>query len=207
MRLSHTHPVRSASCDDPNLLAAAGVVPVMALAERASLSELAREHLSVPTDKGAHPDRKMFSLVAGMVAGADSIDDMAVLRHGAMGKVFDHPYAPSTLGSFLREFRFGHVRQADAIATRLLAGLARHTPVLAGIDGPVMIDIDDSIIEVHGPAKQGVGFGYTRVRGLNSAITTLTCGDGAPVIAAQRLRKGACNSARGAHRLLSLIHI
>ncbi|ACY20129.1 transposase IS4 family protein [Gordonia bronchialis DSM 43247] len=203
MRLSHTHPVRSASCDDPNLLAAAGVVPVMALAERASLSELAREHLSVPTDKGAHPDRKMFSLVAGMVAGADSIDDMAVLRHGAMGKVFDHPYAPSTLGSFLREFRFGHVRQADAIATRLLAGLARHTPVLAGIDGPVMIDIDDSIIEVHGPAKQGVGFGYTRVRGLNSAITTLTCGDGAPVIAAQRLRKGACNSARGAHRLIA----
>ncbi|MDF3285547.1 hypothetical protein P3L18_28045, partial [Gordonia sp. N1V] len=65
------------------------MVPVMALAERASLSELAREHLSVPTDKGAHPDRKVFSLVAGMVAGADSIDDMAVLRHGAMGKVFD----------------------------------------------------------------------------------------------------------------------
>ncbi|OPX05655.1 IS1380 family transposase [Gordonia sp. i37] len=203
MRLSHSHPVRSASCDDPNLLAAAGLVPVMALAERAGLSELAREHLSVPTDKGANPDRKVFSLVAGMVAGADSIDDMAVVRHGAMGRVFDHPYAPSTLGSFLREFRFGHVRQLDAIATRILAGLHAHTPVLGGIDGAVMIDIDDSIIEVHGPAKQGAGFGYTRVRGLNSAITTLTCGEGAPVIAAQRLRRGACNSARGAHRLIA----
>ena len=202
MRLSHTHPVKSASFDDPNLLAAAGLVPVMRLAERAGLSQLAGEHLSVPTDKGAHPDRKVFSLVAGMVAGADSIDDMAVLRHGAMDRVFDHPYAPSTLGSFLREFRFGHVRQLDAIAARMLAGLHTHTPVLAGIDGPVMVDIDDSIIEVHGPAKHGAGFGYTRVRGLNSAITTITCSDRAPVIAAQRLRKGACNSARGAHRLI-----
>lgn len=203
MRLSHTSPVRSASFDDPNLLATAGLVPVMTLAERAGLSELACEHLSVPTDKGANPDRKMFSLVAGMVAGADSIDDMALLRHGAMGRVFDHPYAPSTLGSFLREFRFGHVRQLDAIASRMLVGLHAHSPVLAGIDGAVMVDIDDSIIEVHGPAKQGAGFGYTRVRGLNSAITTLTCGQGAPVIAAQRLRKGACNSARGAHRLIA----
>ena len=203
MRLSHSHPVRSAMCDDPNLLGAAGLVPVMTLAEQAGLSGLAREHLSVPTDKGAHPDRKVFSLVAGMVAGADSIDDMAVLRHGAMGRVFEHPYAPSTLGSFLREFRFGHVRQLDAIATRVLAGLHARTPVLAGIDGAVMVDIDDSIIEVYGPAKQGAGFGYTRVRGLNSAITTLTCGPGAPVIAAQRLRKGACNSARGAHRLIA----
>jgi Transposase DDE domain group 1 len=203
MRLSHSHPVRSASCDDPNLLGAAGLVPVMTLAEHAGLSELAREHLSVPTDKGSNPDRKVFALVAGMVAGADSIDDMAVLRHGAMGRVFDHPYAPSTLGSFLREFRFGHVRQMDAIAARMLTGLHAHTPVLDGIDGPVMVDIDDSIIEVHGPTKQGAGFGYTRVRGLNSAITTLTCGQGAPVIAAQRLRKGACNSARGAHRLIA----
>ena len=62
---------------------------------------------------------------------------------------------------------------------------------------------DSSIIEVHGPAKQGAGFGYTRVRGLNSAITTISTAHGAPVIAAQRLRKGACNSARGAHRLIA----
>ncbi|RPA61036.1 IS1380 family transposase [Gordonia oryzae] len=203
MRLSHNLPVQSASCDDPNLLGAAGLVPVTALAEQAGLSELACEHLSVPTDKGSHPDRKVFSLVAGMVAGADSIDDTGLLRHGAMGRVFDHPYAPSTLGSFLREFRFGHVRQLDAVAARMLAGLHAHTPVLAGIDGPVMVDIDDSIIEVHGHAKQGAGFGYTKVRGLNSAITTLTCRRGTPVIAAQRLRRGSCGSSRGAHRLIA----
>ncbi|MDL9949050.1 IS1380 family transposase [Gordonia sp. ABSL11-1] len=203
MRLSHTHPVRSASFDDPNLVGAAGLVPMMALAEQCGLSALAREHLTVPTDKGANPDRKVFSLVAGMVAGADSIDDMALLRHGAMGRVFDHPYAPSTLGSFLREFRFGHVRQMDAIASRMLCGLAAHTPVLADIDGPVLVDTDDSIVEVHGHAKQGAGFGYTKVRGLNSAITTITCGAGAPVITAQRLRKGPCGSARGAHRMIA----
>lgn len=157
MQLSHSYPVRSASCDDPNLLGAAGLVPVMTLAERAGLSELARAHLSVPTDEVANSDRKVFSLVAAMVAGADSIDDMAVLRHRAMGRVFDRPYAPSTLGSFLREFRFGHVRQLDAIAARMLTGLHTHTPVLDGIDGAEMVDIDDSIIEVHGPSKQGAG--------------------------------------------------
>ncbi len=126
MRLPHSHPVRSASCDDPNLLGAAGLVPLMGLAEQYGLAPLAREHLTVPTDTGANPDRKVFSLVAGIAAGADSIDDMAVLRHGAMGRVFDHPYTPSTLGSFLREFRSGHVRQLDAIATRLLAGLGEY---------------------------------------------------------------------------------
>ena len=119
MRLSHSHPIRSASCDDPNLLGAAGLVPVMALAEQAGLSGLAREHLSVPTDKGAHPDRKVFSLVAGMVAGDDSIDDMAVLRHGAMGQVFDHLYTPSTLGSFLRDDRFCASSGSDTSASSM----------------------------------------------------------------------------------------
>ena len=94
--------------------------------------------LSVPTDKGAHAGAKVSALVAGMVVGADSIADMALLRHGAMGTVFARPYAPSTLGSFLRAFTFGHVRQLDAVATRLLAGLHDATPLLAGIDGPVI---------------------------------------------------------------------
>ena len=73
----------------------------------------------MPTDKGANAGLKVASLVAGMVAGADSIDDMALLRHGGMGRVFDACYAPSTLGSFLRAFTFGHVRQLDAVASRL----------------------------------------------------------------------------------------
>ena len=204
MQLSHTRPVAAARFDDPNLVSYAGLVPVMALAERAGLLDLADEHLSVPTDKGAHPGRKIGSLVAGMVAGADSIADLDRIRHGAMGTIFDHPYAPSTLGSFLRTFTFGHVRQLDAVASRLLCKLAEHTPVVAGITTErVLVDIDDSIIEVHGYTKQGSGYGYSGVRGLNSLITTVSTTSAAPVITAQRLRKGACGSPRGAARMVS----
>lgn len=117
MRLSHTLGRTSVTFDDPNLVSAGGLVPVLALAESAGLRDLADEHLSVPTDKGANAGLKVASLVGGMVAGADSIDDMAVLRHGGMGRIFTRAYAPSTLGSFLRAFAFGHVRQLDAIAS------------------------------------------------------------------------------------------
>ncbi|MFL1597585.1 IS1380 family transposase, partial [Gordonia amicalis] len=127
MRFSHTNPVAAASFDDPNLIAAAGVVPVMGLATSCSLADLADEWLTIPTDKGAHPGAKVSALVTGMVMGADSIADMGVLRHGAMGTLFDRTYAPSTLGSFLRMFTYGHTRQLDAVATRFLGELTRQT--------------------------------------------------------------------------------
>lgn len=181
-------------------MSSAGLVPLMALAEKAGLGRLGDSHLSVPTDKGANAGGKLASLVAGMAAGADSIEDMALLRHGAMGKVFDRPYAPSTLGSFLRAFTFGHVRQADAIASRFLLALAQRTELLGHEDhgGTVMVDIDDTIVEVHGYQKQGAGFGYCGVRGLNALLATVSTQQVAPVIAAQRLRKGAAGSPRGA---------
>ena len=204
MKLSHTLPATSAVFDDPNLVSAAGLVPVLALADRAGLRRLADEHLSVSTDKGANAGLKVASLVAGMVAGADSIDDMALLRHGGMGRVFARAYAPSTLGSFLRSFTFGHVRQLDALASRFLTALAAQAPQVLGdgSGGRVLVDVDDTIIEVHGHAKQGAGFGYTRVRGLNALIATLTTPGCAPLVVAQRLRKGACGSPRGAQRLV-----
>ena len=124
MQLCHTRAATSVRFDDPNLVSAAGLVPVLALADAAGLASLADEHLSVPGDKGANAGLKVASLVAGMVAGADSIDDMALLRHGGMGRVFERAYAPSTLGSFLRSFTFGHVRQLDAVASRFLTDLA-----------------------------------------------------------------------------------
>jgi hypothetical protein len=215
VKLSHTLTRTSAVFDDPNLVSSAGLVPVLALADRAGLRQLADEHLSVPTDKGANAGSKVASLVAGMVAGADSIDDMALLRHGGMGRLFAKAYAPSTLGSFLRTFTFGHVRQLDAVAARFLLALSR----LAGLTPPVpaplpagdeagagvgyaFVDVDDTIIEVHGHAKQGAGFGYTRVRGLNALIATMTTPGAAPLVVAQRLRKGACGSPRGAQRLV-----
>ena len=193
----------SAVFDDPNLVSAGGLIPMVKLAQDAGLIGLADRHLSVPGDKGSNAGRKVMSLVAGMVAGGDSIDDMALLRHGAMGKVFDRPYAPSTLGSFLRTFTFGHIRQLDAVASRFLTALAATTPLVAGVEQYALVDVDDTIIEVHGYAKQGSGYGYSGVRGLNALIATVTTNAAAPVIVAQRLRKGSCGSPRGAKRLVT----
>ncbi len=111
--------------------------------------------------KGANAGTKVESLVAGMVAGADSIDDMALLRHGGMGRLFTACYAPSTLGSFLRAFTFGHVRQLDAVASRVLVNLAREAPIVpVPSDGDfVFADVDDTLIEVHGRACQVVCVG------------------------------------------------
>jgi hypothetical protein len=206
MQLCHTARATSAVFDDPNLVSSAGLVPVLALARSAGLGELAQQHLSVRTDKGANAGLKVTSLVAGMVAGADSIDDMALLRHGGMGRVFANAYAPSTLGSFLRSFTFGHVRQLDAVASRFLTRLAAQAPltaVPAGSGARVMVDIDDTIIEVHGYSKQGSGYGYSGVRGLNALLATLSSTGSAPVVVAQRLRKGSCGSPRGAARLVA----
>ena len=192
--------------DDPNLVSSAGLVPVVALADSAGLGALAQEHLSVPTDRGANAGLKVTSLVAGMVAGADSIDDLALLRHGGMSRVFARAYAPSTLGSFLRAFSFGHVRQLDAVASRFLTALADQTPLLGRprtATEHVLVDVDDTIIEVHGYAKQGAGFGYSGVRGLNALLATVTTPQAAPVVVAQRLRKGSCGSPRGARRLVA----
>ena len=212
VQLSHTSKSTSAVFDDPNLVGSAGLVPVMRLAAQAGLADLADRLLSVPSDKGANAGVKVASLVAGMVAGADSIDDMALLRHGGMSRLFSRIYAPSTLGSFLRTFRFGHVRQLDAIAARFLLALAGLTSLLRTQPAPptagerhgyVYVDVDDTVIEVHGHAKQGAGFGYNKIRGLNALIATVTTPDTAPVIVAQRLRKGACASPRGGKRLVA----
>ena len=215
MKLFHTLRATLAAFDDPNLVSAGGLVPVLALAESAGLQYLTAEHLTVATDKGANAGLKVTSLVAGMVCGADSIDDMALLRHGGMGRVFARAYAPSTLGSFRRVFTFGHVRQLDAVASRFLIALAGLTrllgvgpglgaePEVADEAGYALLDVDDTIIEVHGHAKQGAGFGYSGVRGLNALLATLATATTAPVIVAQRLRKGAAGSPRGAKRLVS----
>jgi len=117
---------------------------------------------------------KVASLVAGKVAGAEAIEDRALLRHGGMGKVFTNAYAPSTLGSFLRSLTFGHVRQLDAVAARFLTGLATTTPLVAGVDEYALVDIDDTIIEVHVYGKQGSGCGYAGVRALNALLATVT---------------------------------
>ena len=200
MRVCHGLSVRF---DDPNLVSCAGLAPVLALAERAGLHELVGEHVQISKPGGVNPDLKVPGLVAGMVAGADSIDDMALLRHGGMGRLFTGVRAPSTLGTFLRTFTFGHVRQLDAVSSRLLINLAGRAPLLPGADELAYIDIDDTVRQTYGYAKQGAGRGYTGVKGLNALIAILSTPSGAPVIAAARLRKGSTNSAKGAARLVA----
>lgn len=211
MQVSHTRKALSVSFDDPNLVSSAGLIPIIALADTAGLQSLAQDRLSVPTDKGANAGAKITSLVGGMVAGADSIDDMDQLRHGGMNTLFNRIYAPSTLGSFLQKFAFGHVRQLDAVASRLLINLADQTPTLVPATSRdrdqaseyVFVDVDDTIIEVHGHKKQGAGFGYSTARGLNALLATVTTRESAPVVVAQRLRQGSCGSPRRAHRLIA----
>lgn len=124
-----------------------GPTPIMRLANAAGLDTLAEKQLTVATDKGANPGPKITTLIAGMVAGADSIDDIDLLRHGEMTTIFNQIYAPSTLGSFLRAFTFGHVRQLDTVASRFLTGLATQAPNLVpATDGYVFADVDDTII-------------------------------------------------------------
>ena len=203
MQFKHAPAAVSAVFDDPNLVSAAGLVPMLRLARSAGLDELSQSRLTVPTDKGSNAGAKVTALVAGMLVGADSIDDMNVLRHGGMGRLFDRTYAPSTLGSFLREFRFGHVRQLDAVASRVLQNLTGDAPLLQIAAGErVMVDLDDTIIEVHGYQKQGAGFGYSGVRGLNALLATASTSQSAPVIVGQRLRQGKTGSPKGAARIV-----
>jgi hypothetical protein len=190
--------------DDPNLVSAAGLVPVLRLAESAGLYDLVREHLSVDSPNAT---AKTTSVIGGMLAGADSIDDLDLLRHGGMPRLFAGIRAPSTLGTFLRSFTHGHVQQLDKVSSRLLTGLAGRVPgLIAGAenrDGIAFIDVDDTVREVHGYAKQGAAYGYTGKRGLNIQLAAISTPLAAPVIGRARLRKGNTNSAKGAGRMLA----
>ncbi len=202
MRLSHSPSEMSAVFDDPNLVSCAGLAPVVALADRCGLAGLVAAKLTLPVKRGANAHLKVAGLVAGMVAGADSIDDMDLLRHGGMNRLFDGVRAPSTMGTFLRTFSFGHVHQLDSIAAVMLAELAARTPLLAGADQVAYFDVDDTVKATYGYAKQGAGYGYSCVNGLNALIAAVSTPLSAPVICATRLRKGSTNSARGASRLV-----
>jgi DDE family transposase len=203
MRLSHGSSALSATFDDPNLVSVGGLAPVVALAEDCRLGGLVGKKLTLKAAGGVNAQLKVPALVAGMVAGADSIEDMDLLRHGGMDRLFAGIRAPSTLGTFLRAFTFGHVRQFDSVAAAFLTALARSTPLLPGADQVTFLDLDDTMRETRGYAKQGAGYGYTKVKGLNALIATVSTPEAAPVIGAARLRKGAVKSARGAGTLVA----
>src|SRR2546423_9928324 len=132
----------AASLDHPNLVSRGGLVQVMALAERAGLESLVGSRVTIAAKTGVYPEVKVGCLVAGLAAGADSIDDMDLLRHGAMPELFGGVRARSTLGSSLRSFTWGNVRQLEAAGRELLAELARQAPLLPAADVLALVDID-----------------------------------------------------------------
>jgi DDE family transposase len=208
VRLFHSLAKTHASFDDPNLVSYAGLVPVMALADRAGLADLAADHVRPGGDCGVNAHLKVPCLVAGMAAGADSIDDMDLLRHGAMGTLFGGVRAPSTLGSHLRCYTWGNVSQLEKAGREFLIALAREAPLLPGAGTLAFIDIDSMQKRVYGHRKQGARFGHTKiqgksllVRGLNALAAVISTPLSAPVIAAARLRGGNAASARGAASL------
>ncbi|MFI1630681.1 IS1380 family transposase, partial [Streptomyces noursei] len=205
MKSSHTPAMVFAAFDDPNLIAHAGLVPAVRLAERCGLDRLVAEKVKltgVTNGAGTAADAKAMSIVGGMVAGADSIDDLDVLRHGGLPKLFGGVRAPSTLGTFLRAFTWGHVRQLHSATRAFTCNLAAHTGLIPRGDEVVFVDIDSKVKQVYGPAKQGASFGYTKVRGLHFQLVTVKTATCAPVIVATRLRKGSANSGKGAASLL-----
>lgn len=119
MKVSHTFIVGSARFDEDNLVSHAGLVPVLGLAEQTRLRQIIGEKVSIKTSRirsgAANPVPKLLGVIAGMCAGADSIEDLDVLRAGGMPILFEGVYAPSTLGTLLREFSFGHARQLESV--------------------------------------------------------------------------------------------
>ncbi len=204
MRLSHSLDKTRAVFDDPNLLTHAGLAPLMALAGAAGLPGLL-SGVRPGGPCGVNAATKVACLLAGMAAGADSIDDMGLLRDGAMETLFSGVRAPSTLGSHLRSYTWGNVRQLDKAHRGFLAALAGDARLLPGKEAFAFIDIDSTQKRVYGYQKEGAAFGHAKiagkellVKGLNPLISVISTPLAAPVIGPVRLRGGSAGSARGA---------
>src|SRR3954462_10859485 len=187
--------------DDERVVSDAGVALVATLAKRLGVEALATGLVRLRRDRpgAANAGRKVMALVLAMVLGADSIDDTDVLRAGRTRRLLGGWLpAPSTLGTFLRAFTFGHVRQLDRV---LAEALTRAWAAGAGPgDARLVVDLDSFVGEVHGYAKQGAGFGYTRQRGYHPILASRA--DSGEVLHI-RLRKGSANTSRGALRFVN----
>src|ERR687895_1524577 len=186
--------------DDERVVSDAGIALVATLAGRLGIEALANQLVRLRRDRAgaANAGRKVMALLFAMVLGADSIDDADVLRAGRTRRLLGGWLpAPSTLGTFLRAFTFGHVRQLD----RLLGeALTRAWSAGAGPgDGRLVVDVDSFVGEVHGYAKQGAAFGYTRQRGYHPILASRA--DTGEVLHV-RLRTGSANTSRGALRFV-----
>jgi hypothetical protein len=214
VQVSHNFLPDSAVFDDDNLVSCAGLVPVMTLAEQTGLAELLAEKVHIAETRiksgAANPAPKLATLIGGMCAGADSIDDVDLVRSGGMKTLFGGVYAPSTIGTLLREFSFGHARQLESVLRHHLAALCDRVDLLPGADERVFIDIDSLLRPVYGHAKQGASYGHTKIagkqvlrKGLSPLAATISTDTAAPVIAGMRLRAGKSGSGKGAARMVA----
>jgi hypothetical protein len=185
--------------DDQRSVASAGLLLPATLAERLGIEQATDQLVDLGDQPGAaRPGRKLLTLVHAMIAGGDCIDDVELLRCGSTARVLGHRVmAASTVGTFLRSFSFGHVRQLDKVTGEILS---RAWAAGAGPgDGPLTVDVDSTICEVHGYHKQGACYGYTHRLGYHPLLATRA--EGGEVLHA-RLRKGAANTARGILRFV-----
>ncbi len=214
MQGSHAFRVDSAMFDEDNLVSHAGLVPLLELAAQTGLSRLMDEHVRFADERvrsgAANATAKLTAIIAGMAAGADSIDDLDVIRSGGMKNLFGGVYAAPTLGIFLREFTHGHTRQLTAVLRRHLVALTARTPILSGIEQRAFVDIDSLLRPVYGYAKQGASFGHAKIagknilrKGLSPLAVTISTDTAAPVLAGVRLRAGRAGSAKGAASMLT----
>jgi hypothetical protein len=197
-RVSHSIDRINATFDDDNLVANAGLLLPATLVERLDLESLINSAVSLDGRVGgASPGRKVLTLLNTMLAGGSHIDHADMLRAGASEQVVSHRVmAPSTLGTFLRTFTFGHVRQLEAVND-----IARQRAWAAGTaPGALVIDVDSTICEVTGKAKQGAGYGYTHCLGYHPLLATIA---GTGDIIHGRLRKGSANTQRGTKRFVN----
>jgi len=189
----------SVSFDETNLVPNAGLLPAAVLAQRLDLAGLIDRRLHLARH-GANSGAKALSVIGSMLAGGDSIDDVAVLQADAASALFDGTRAPSTVGSWLRSHKWSNVRQLDAVSRELLARLWAAGAGPADLAAPLTIDLDSTIVAVHGRAKQGAAFGYTKVRGYHPQLAT--CAQTGQVLMS-RLRGGSAGAARGASSFLT----
>jgi len=199
VRANHDLSRVSTTFDETNLVPNAGLLPAAVLAQRVDLGGLIDRRLRLAAH-GANSGAKALPVIGAMLTGGDSIDDTAVLRAGAAGGLFDGTRAPSTIGSWLRAHTWSGVRQLDAVSRELLARLRSAGAGPADLGAPLTIDLDSTIVAVHGRAKQGAAFGYTKVRGYHPQLAT--CAQTGQVLMC-RLRGGSAGAARGAASFLT----
>jgi len=195
MQASHNLERVSVTFDDDTLLPNGGLAVAALLAQKLGIADLVDEHVTIDGEAGANGGAKAATVVGSALAGGDCIDDAAQLRAGAASRLFDSVRAPSTVGIWLRSFQWAAVRQLDRVTRQLLA-----RAWAAGLGPPdlgaeLTIDIDSSVVETYGLAKQGGSFAYTGVRGYHPLLASLAqTGE----LLHARLRGGPASSGRGA---------